>query len=117
MGLYFRGFICSSYLKFGITALLAIALATIILIDGLQLIANLFQSLTEERKVILKDQLLLNPVIPIKFPNYKPKWMIDLLPRKYLTIKYLKAWAKQLKIKNYSKLRKSNLVLAISPAG
>ncbi|AFY73533.1 hypothetical protein Syn7502_01465 [Synechococcus sp. PCC 7502] len=101
----------------GITALLAIALATIILIETLQLIAHLIHALTEKPEITLSIQPLLKPIVPIKFPNTKPQWMIDLLPREYLTIKYLKAWAKQRRIKNYSKLSKSNLILALSPAG
>jgi hypothetical protein len=101
---------------FGIATLLTIALITIILIDGLQLIANLIQSLTEEKVTRVPNQLLLKVVIPLKFPNSKPQWAIDLLPRDYLNIKHLKAWAKQRRIKNYSKLSKSNLILALSPA-
>jgi len=101
----------------GIAALLAISLTTIILIEGLQLIASLIQSLTEEKVERVANQLLIKPVIPIKFLNSKPQWMLDLLPRDYLNIKHLKAWAKQRRIKNYSKLSKSNLILALSPAG
>jgi hypothetical protein len=99
---------------FGIVTLLTIALITIILIEGLQLITQFIQSLTTEYEPI-KVNLLLKPVIPIKFPNSRPKWAIDLLPKEYLNIKHLKAWAKQLKIKNYSKLTKSKLILALTP--
>jgi hypothetical protein len=102
---------------FGIATLLTIALITIILIESLQLIAILIQSLTEEKVTRVPNQLLLKPVIPIKFPNSKPQWMLDLLPRDHLNIKHLKAWAKQRRIKNYSKLSKSKLILALSPAG
>ncbi len=100
----------------GIATLLTIALTIIILIEGLQLIASLIQSLTEEKVERVADRLLLKPVIPIKVPNSKPQWMLDLLPRDYLNIKHLKAWAKQRRIKNYSKLSKSKLILALSPA-
>lgn len=100
----------------GIATLLSIALITIILIEGLKLIAEIIQSLTTEREPI-KDNQLLKPVLPIKFPNSKPQWMLDLLPRDYLNIKHLKAWAKQRRIKNYSKLSKSKLILALSPTG
>jgi hypothetical protein len=101
----------------GIATLLIIALITIILLEGLQLIGKLIVSLTEEKVGRVTNQLLLKPVIPIKFPNSKPQWMLDLLPREYLNIKHLKAWAKQRRIKNYSKLSKSKLILALSPAG
>ena len=101
---------------FGIVTLLTIALIIIILIEGLQLITQFIQLPTTEYEPI-KLNLLLKSVIPIKVPNSKPQWMLDLLPRDYLNIKHLKAWAKQRRIKNYSKLSKSNLILALSPAG
>jgi hypothetical protein len=100
----------------GIGLILLIALLTIILIEALQIVSNLIQSLTEEKQIISNNQLLLKPVVPIRFPNSKPQWMIDLLPRDYLNINHLKEWAKQRRIKNYSKLSKAKLILALSPA-
>lgn len=100
----------------GIAVLLAIALTTTILIEGLQLIAKLIQNLNEaERQVIAPIKL--QPVIQLKDPNSRYRWIIDLLPRDYLTVKYLKTWAKERRIKHYSKLSKSQLVLALSPTG
>jgi hypothetical protein len=102
---------------FGIATILTIVLITLLLIDGLKLIANLIESLNEEKLERVTDRILLKPIVPIKVANSKPQWMLDLLPRDYLNIKHLKAWAKQRRIKNYSKLSKSNLILALSPAG
>jgi hypothetical protein len=99
----------------GIAVLLAIALTTTIFIEGLQIIAKLIQNLNEvERLVIAPIQA--QPLIQLKSPKSKYQWMIDLLPRDYLTVKHLKAWAKERRIKHYSKLSKSQLVLALSPA-
>jgi hypothetical protein len=41
-------------------------------------------------------------------------WMVDLLPKEYLTIRELKKWAQARKIRNYGKLTKSQLILALN---
>jgi hypothetical protein len=100
----------------GITLLLAIALTITILIETLQLISALIQSLSNENAANVPQQQVLMPSIPIKLTNLKPKWMLDLLPREYLDVKHLKAFAKQLRIKSYSKLNKAKLVMALNSA-
>ena len=103
----------------GIALLLTIALLATIMIEGLQAIIALVKFLNSAKAENLVSQLVLNPVasIPtIKLSNFKPKWMIDLLPREYLNIKHLKAFAKQLRIKSYSKLNKAKLVMALNSA-
>jgi len=100
----------------GIALLLAIALTITILIEALQLISALIQSLSNENAANVPQQQELMPSIPIKLTNLKPQWMIDLLPREYLNLKHLKAFAKQLRIKNYSKLNKAKLVMALNSA-
>jgi len=103
----------------GTALLLTIALLTTILIEGLQHLIEIIKSLNSEKAENLVFELVLNPItsIPtIKLTNFKPKWVIDLLPKEYLNIKYLKAFAKQLGIKNYSKLSKNKLVMVLNSA-
>jgi hypothetical protein len=110
----------------GIAALLAIALTITILIEGLQLIASIIQGLNEnEPKAIqpvvepakpteptIQYQITHLPVITEYLPN--KSWMIDLLPKEYLDTKHLKAFAKNLGIRNYSKLGRVKLLAAIN---
>jgi hypothetical protein len=103
----------------GIALLLTIALLATIVIEGLQQLIELIKFLNSEKAENLVSESMLNPItsIPtIKLSNFKPKWMIDLLPREYLNIKHLKAFAKQLRIKSYSKLNKAKLVMALNSA-
>jgi hypothetical protein len=110
----------------GIAALLAIALTITILIEGLQLIASTIQKLskkviqpaiepgkpTEPTKPTIQYQITHLPVVTEYLPN--KSWMIDLLPKEYLDTKHLKAFAKSLGIKNYSKLGRVKLLAAIN---
>jgi hypothetical protein len=100
----------------GIALLLTIALLTTILIEGLQAIIALIKFLNSDQVEEFTSALPNMPSIPIRLTSFKPKWMIDLLPREYLNIKHLKAFAKQLRIKNYSKLNKAKLVMVLNSA-
>jgi hypothetical protein len=112
----------------GIAALLAIALTITILIEGLQLIASLIQELNENKPKVIPVLEAAKPTKPIKptiqysithlpvVTEYLPNksWMIDLLPKEYLDTKHLKAFAKNLGIRNYSKLGRVKLLAAIN---
>jgi hypothetical protein len=106
----------------GTALLLTIALLATLAIEGLQAIIALIKFLNSEKAENVISELMLNrialiPSIPeIKLTNFKPQWMIDLLPKQYLDIKHLRALAKQLRIKSYSKLSKNKLVMVLSSA-